>query len=463
MSKFTSIYKLLAFIMVVGMLSACDHSNNIGSSIIGENVEIITDSLYTVTGKTIKNQRIQSRTTTQLLGSIDAGEYGKFYSDFVTQFLPSTQITTEGVIVDGLRLRMAVPRTTGFVGDSVIPMGLEVYALTKPLIYPIYSNFGEDIEEYYDPSSPIGSVVYSTSTVGANDTVKALSYVEIPVQLPKELGQKLFDVYKENADNYIIPERFASIFPGLYVKSTYGDGRVVKIGSTIMTLDYHINAKNDAGRDTTYYYEGNYYSVSPEIITNNNINYEMSNSLISKYNAGENLIVAPTGLDMEIEFPINAILNSYLKNAGNIAVINSLTFSLPVEEIKNDYSILPPSTILMVRSDMKDEFFAKNMITDNVSSFLGTYNSTSKCYEFPDMSPYLLDRIKNGTANQSQYTFTLTPVTVNTETSGSNYYYGTATTTVSSIVPYVETPAMVKILLEDSKIILNYSKQTLKK
>ena len=166
---------------------------------------------------------------------------------------------------------------------------------------------------------------------------------------------------------------------------------------------------------------------------------------------------------MEIEFPINAILNSYLKNAGNIAVINSLTFSLPVEEIKNDYSILPPSTILMVRSDMKDEFFAKNMITDNVSSFLGTYNSTSKCYEFPDMSPYLLDRIKNGTANQSQYTFTLTPVTVNTETSGSNYYYGTATTTVSSIVPYVETPAMVKILLEDSKIILNYSKQTLKK
>ena len=463
MSKSLYIKRLFAALIVAGLFSACDHTNNIGSSIIGENVEIITDSLFTITGKTIQNQRIQSRTTTQLLGSIDAGEYGIFYSDFVTQFLPSTQITTEGVIIDGLRLRMAVPRNTGFVGDSVIPMGLEVYALTKSLIYPIYSNFGEDIEEYYDSNSPIGSAVYSTSTAGATDSVKALSYIEVPVQLPKELGQKLFDIYKENSQNYVIPERFTSLFPGLYVKSTYGDGRVVKIGSTIMTLDYHINAVNDEGRDTTYYYEGNYFSVSPEIITNNNINYRMSNSLSQKFNAGENLIVAPTGLDMEIEFPINAVLNSYLKNAGNIAVINSLQFTLPVEEIENEYSIVPPTSILMVRSDMKEEFFAKNMITDNISSFLGTYNSTSKCYEFPDMSPYLLDRIKNGNATQNQYTFTLTPVTVNTETNSTSYYYGTTTTTVSSIVPYVETPVMAKILLEDAKIILNYSKQTLKK
>ncbi len=454
---------LLSLAVLAAVGTSCDNTNNIGSSVIGENVEIISDSLFTVEGSTIKNQRIQSRTITQLLGSIDAGEYGKLYSDFVTQFLPASKIETEGVIVDGLRLRMAIPRTNGFVGDSVIPMGLEVYALNRQLDYPIYSNFGENISEYYDASSPIGSKIYTTTVAGATDSVKQLSYIEVPVQLPKQLGQRLFDLYKESAENYIIPERFSAQFPGLYVKSTYGNGRVVKISSTIMTLDYHINAVNDQGRDTTYYYEGNYYSVSPEIITNNNISYLMSESLEAKYDAGETLIVAPTGLDMEIKFPINDILSRYLEKAGNISVVNSLRFTLPAKEIENNYSITPPAQILMVRSDKKEEFFAKNLITDNVSSFLGTYNSTTKQYEFPDMTPYLNDRINKGAASPAEYTFTLTPVTVNTETSGSSYYYGTSTTTVSSIVPYVETPAMAEIILPDAKIVLNYSKQTLKK
>lgn len=118
----------------------------------------------------------------------------------------------------------------------------------------------------------------------------------------------------------------------------------------------------------------------------------------------------------------------------------------------------------MVRSDKKDEFFAKNNVTDNITSFLGTYNSTDKNYVFPDMRGYLRDRVQNGEATPSETKFTITPVTVNMETNSSSsyYYYGTTTSTVSSIVPYVETPVMTKILLDDAKIVLNYSKQYLK-
>lgn len=455
---------ILALPLVALAAASCDNSDEIGSSIIADEVEIVSESDFVVTGKTVQNQKVQSRTVVQLLGSINAGEYGNFYSDFVTQFMPSAKIETEGVIVDGLTLRMAIPRSTGYVGDTLIPMGLEVYELTKPLVYPIYSNFGNEVSEYYDASKPIASKVYNFNTAGLSDSVKALSYFDIPVELPKELGEKLFNIYKENPENYLIPEQFAQKFPGLYVKSTYGDGRVVKIGATIMSLKYHVNEINEAGRDTTYYYDGNYYAVSPEIITNNNIKYEMSSELTDKYESGENLLVAPIGLDMEIKFPINEIRDSYLAGAGKLAVINSLSYTLPVEEIKNDYDITPPPYVLMVRSDKKDDFFANNQVTDNINSFLGTYNSTEKQYEFPDMRGYLNKFTKGDKAKPEEYTFTITPVTVNTESNGSSsyYYYGTTTTTVSSIVPYVETPAMVKILLEDAKITLSYSKQTLK-
>jgi len=462
---------IVALPVIILSFTACDNSDEIGSSIISDEISIVTDSStdegsdFIVTGKTIRNPKVQSRTIVQLLGSINAGEYGSLYSDFVTQFMPSAKIETEGVTVDGLTLRMAIPKSNGYVGDTLIPMGLEVYRLTKPLEYPIYSNFGQEVNDYYNDTEPIASKIYNFNTAGLSDSIKALSYFEIAVDLPREMGQQLFDIYKENPENYLIPERFAGKFPGLYVKSTFGDGRVVKIGATIMSLKYHVDTKNDAGRDTTYYNEGNYYAVSPEIITNNNIEYKISQALNDRFNAGENLLVAPIGLDIEIDFPINNILNKYLAGAGKLAVINSLSFSLPVEEIENTYGITPPPYILMVQSDKKDEFFAKNQITDNLTSFLGTYNSTTKQYEFPDMRGYLTDRVKKGDAQPNEIKFTLTPVTVNTESNSSSnyyYYYGTTTTTVSSIVPYVETPAMAKILLEDAKITLSYSKQTLK-
>lgn len=332
----------LTVLLATAALASCDNSDEIGSSIISDDVEIVTASDFKVTGETVNNQKVQSRTITQLLGSINAGEYGSFYSDFVTQFMPSAKIDTAGVIVDGLTLRMAIPRSTGYVGDTLIPMGLEVYELTKPLDYPIYSDFGTKVDGYYDSNKPIASKIYNFTNVGHDASTQALSYIEIPVEMPKNLAQRLYDIYKNNPEDYLIPSRFAEKFPGIYVKSTYGDGRVVKIGATLMTLDYHVDGKTDAGKDTTYNYVGNYYAVSPEIITNNNITYTMSNSLKEMKAQGDKLLVAPIGLDVEIDFPINEILDKYLQGAGKLSVINSLNFTLPVEEIENDYGIVPP-------------------------------------------------------------------------------------------------------------------------
>ena len=298
--------------------------------------------------------------------------------------------------------------------------------------------------------------------MGCNDTLQALSYIDISVDLPKELAQELVDVYKSDPLAYLVPEMFAQNFPGLYVKNSYGSGRVVKIGSTVMSINYHTEGKTDAGNDTTYSHVGTYYAVSPEIITNNNIQYDMSDAMQSRLDKGECLLVAPTGIDTEIEFPINDILRSYMSGAGKLAVINSLSFVLPIDTIANTFGINPPPYVLMVKSNEKQKFFANNLITDNLTSFLGTYNSTYNRYEFPDMRQYLIDRVGKGEATPEEYTFTITPVSVSTETNSSSYYYSSTTTTVNSIVPYVETPVMAKISLGDAKIVLSYSKQTIK-
>lgn len=459
MKKFSIIAPLSSIALI---LFSCDDSTNIGSTIIADQVSIVEDSVFTLTGRSNINSVVQSRTIMQLLGSIDAGDYGQLKSDFVTQFMPAAKIDTEGMIVDGMTLKLSVPRASGYVGDTLVPMGLEVYRLNKQLPYPIYSNFYEEVDGYYDESEPIATKVYNFNTLGGNDTVQALSYIDIDIDMPKELAQELIDIYKEDSLNYLVPSLFAKKFPGLYVRNSYGSGRVVKIGSTVMSINYHTNGITDAGKDTTYNHIGNYYAVSPEIITNNNIRYAMSAAMQSRLDNGECLIVAPTGIETEIDFPINDIVNSYLSQAGKLAVINSLSFVLPIDTIANQFGITPPPHLLMVKSSEKQDFFAKNLITDNVTSFLGTYNATYKRYEFPDMRRYLIDRVGNGEAAPADYKFTLTPVSVSTETNSSNYYYSTPTTTVKAIAPYVETPVMAKILLEDAKIVLSYSKQTIK-
>ena len=64
------------------IFTACDNEvNNIGGSLVNDNLEIDIDSTFVVEGKSIENLRIQSRTVTQLLGSISSKEYGTFSSE----------------------------------------------------------------------------------------------------------------------------------------------------------------------------------------------------------------------------------------------------------------------------------------------------------------------------------------------------------------------------------------------
>ena len=127
----------------------------------------------------------QSRTIVELLGSIQADGYGAFSSDFACQFLPAQKLVTDGVPVeniDSLHLVLAYPNGA-YVGDSIAPMGLQVYQIKSKLESPIYSN--SNPLDYYDPQSqPIASKIYVGNAQGESDSIQALSYREIAVKLP---------------------------------------------------------------------------------------------------------------------------------------------------------------------------------------------------------------------------------------------------------------------------------------
>lgn len=441
------------------MLIACQETTTIGSSLTTDDVEIVIDSTFTCSGQSIESNAVLSRTITQLLGRIDAPGFGTLSSDVVTQFMPAIEIDTTGITrndIDSIKLVCQVS-VGAFTGDSLAPMGLEVYKLTKALPSPIYSDF--DPSGYYDSKKPIGSLIYNLSAVGESDSIQELSYRQFDITLPVEEGRKLFDAYKANPATFASPTAFANIFQGLYIKNSYGSGRVTRIAKTTMRMYYHHTYYDeDRGKDTTVYNTGVYFAVTPEIISNNNIHIDLAPEIktLAKTNT---VLAAPAGLDVQFQFPGREIAESYRANAGRLAVINTLTLTIPAEAIANKYNLPVPPSILMVLSNKKDEFFIKNSLTDSKTSFYANYDSTNKQYVISDMRDYIIDLLSKDEITDDDVTFTITPVLISTETVTSSY---TETTYVSQITPYVQQPVLGKISLDKAKIKFTYSKQTIK-
>ncbi len=452
-------------VAALSLLTGCkDTTEDIGSSLVTDKSEVVIEDSFTIAGRVVDNTKVQSRTITEILGTINADGYGRFSSDFVTQFMPAQNIASSEVTVDdidSLNLVLTMP-LGAFVGDSVAPMGLEVFRLTKALPYPIYSDFDPVAEECFDPSRPIASKIYAVNALGQTDSVKKLSYRQVSVKLPLSLGRELFTLYRENPSAYASPTAFAKHFPGIYVRNSYGSGRVTRFESVVMRMHYHTMGTDDDGKEVKVPQAGTYYAVTPVVITNNNISYTMAESLSRRIDDGEAVIVAPAGRDVELTFPLLDVIKSYKERSEGMAVINSLSMVIPAEEIENDYDIAPPSQLLMLLSKNKEDFFANNEITDDVTSFVAAYNAADNSYTFSGLRSYLLRMLdeydKNGAVDAADYTFTLTPVTVSTETNSSGYY--STTTYISAITPYVLTPAMTALNLKEAKLTFTFTKQT---
>lgn len=445
---------------------ACDdETTSIGSSLVNDKSEVIVDSSFVVTGNSYRNEAVQSRTLTQLLGSLNAKEFGNISSDFVTQFMPAASLDTAGVKVEDIdSVKMLMFFTKGdFTGDSLVPMGLKVYPLKKQLEIPIFSNFNP--ADYYDESNCWTSQtqIYTGNAL-YNDSINNLAYRTISVKLPIEFGRKVFNQYLNHPETFATPQAFAKFFPGLYVKNAFGQGRVTNITNTRINFyftQHDTYTKDGEERDTTYNVARSYMAVTPEVISNNIISLSLSKDLTNRVNQGQTLLVSPTGYNTRLTFPAPEILSSYRNNATDLSVINGLYMEIPVEEITNSYNIAPPTNVLLVLSKDRDTFFDQNKIADDKTSFLATYDATNKKYVFSGMRNYIVELFNKESVTAEDYTFDIIPVDVTYENSGNNYYYGTSTTYVSSIQPYVSGPAMCRLLLKDVKIKFTYSKQSI--
>lgn len=463
-----SVTLIFALLMMVGVYSCSDE--NIGHSITDTKSSIIEDSSFVMTGVSVPNTKLQARTSTQLVGEINCPGYGKLKSEVVCQLMPANKIDTIGTKaewIDSCRLVLSLKATGGFTGDSLAPMRMNVYELKKQLPEPIYSDFSA--EGYYDTDKPLASASCSPASAVqcAEYSYSGSSSIwrEIRVPMPKEYAQKMFQLYTKNSDFFRDPAKFKEEFPGLYIKHSYGSGRVMNYYATDLEVYYRQHTVVRDTVDTIQTSMQVYAASTPEVITNNNLQLTVAESVKEMVANGEAIVMGPSGYEVNVKFPIQDIINTYKANtADGLSVINSLELTIPAEEISNEYKIAPPSHILMVKKDKKDTFFDGDSLTNNQDSFYATYNATKKQYEFTGLRPYILNIINNqgGVAKEEDINLVLTPIDVTSYTQNSSYYYYSSQqqTIVTKISPSVALPSIVKLRLDKAKIKVVYSKQS---
>lgn len=456
--KFRSLHILPVALAITAAFAACDDDvRNIGSSLTGDNVSIVVDSAFTLSGKTVRVNNINPKTSTHLLGKIFIDGYGTLSSDVVTQFLPSVTLDTANFTVENLdSVFLTLSYIKGnFIGDSIAPLGLEVYPLTKLLPEDIASDFNPN--GYYS-SQALASIMYNASSLD-NDDVNGLSYNNVDIKMPIELGRRIFNSFTQDPENFRNGQVFAeNVFPGLYLKSSFGSGRLTTFSATGMAFYFRKITEGKETNDTTDAIQ-QYMLVTPEVISNNDLRYEMSPMLKNKLLAGDNMIIAPVGTEMEFEFPLKDVINAYNNQGGNRAVLNNLTLAIPADTIQGIQNVSVPQYILMVLKKDRDNFFAQNKLPDSKTSFYAEYSSITGTYNFTSLHNYLTEMLKREEIKDEDFTFSLVPVDITFEQLVGSYY-SSPQYVESEIRPYYLGPVAAQLHLDKAKIKLTFSKLT---
>lgn len=467
MNKFQAISAILALAATVS-LPSCDDETNVGSSITPGEVTIVVDSTFTVTGRSVRAQSIDSRDGNLLIGRLSAEDFGDLSADFVGRLMPASVLSIPDSIplddVKGMTLRFSFAKN-GFTGDTLAPQQLSVYTLTRQLPDAIDNTF--DPAGYYDPSSPLGTASYTASSLGLGKKNTTGGKVDVP--LKADFARQVVKQYRTDPSVFMWPASFAQYFPGIYVRSTFGRGLVLNFTNTefLTYWDRHEKTRKvidgvSVVTDTVITDSTSLFAISPEVLSANLLRLTPAQSVTDRISAGQLVLQSPAGYNVEIDFPARSILDRYLRDDFNMGVINTLTFTLPVATPANTYGLTPPPHLLMIKTSKLKEFFAQKMVPQegDTDAFWAAYDSEKGQYVFNAMRPYIVALMKAGTEVKAEdMQFTLVPVSITTETVG---YTGNQRTVVTSCLPYIEHPTLGIVDLNRAKVKFTYSRQVIR-
>ena len=397
--------KIIFLSLLTAFISfSCEDStvSEIGISIMPDGDKIqMYENTVPIALKTIKVDSIYAKTINGSLGEYFDPTFGTLNSGFACQFFPAIGFDSTRFIMDmvGGKIDSAfLYMTYTYMGDSLAPMGLTVFPINKPLEKNYYTSVNP--QEFADMANPITRFTYTAS----NPNIPYSSYGLLSVPMPVEWAQKYVDTLKNNKD--MSADDFVKMFPGLYLKSTFGSGCMLFMNTSVASSTY-----DNAYTQIVVYYRtkepgASYlggdsirkrtliWGVTKEVIQINSYAHTNLDNLLQDNST--TYLKSPAGVFTEISIPIDSIIQKIGRRQ-----FSSVKLSLSALP-RNDwnYSLTFPglgypstttgsgiaAKLLLILPDSVKNFFEQQQVANNVTSYATTFTTSTYTYNFNNIS-----------------------------------------------------------------------------
>lgn len=317
------------------------------------------------------------------------------YNQYFGDSLSPCRMSIYELGVDGNRNNITIPETDS---SADLPLG-KLYQLNNKSAH--YTNINP--RYYYTPDALIGYKAYSAVDLSVSDSIRQSKYYypSVRVTIPKEIGESIYKAAKDGGDKGLENSKFQELFKGIYAKSEYGDGTVLYIDQIEMNIAYKvyaIDAKNDtilwsyqkkmgvAGAKDSIEYNQRSFPATKEIIQANHFKNDEAKLQERLRDKTCTYLKTPAGIYTQATLPLKEIESKLSQDTINAVKLIFTNYNQSNDYNKYKYSISAPTNVLLVREKDKRNFFEKNEINDNVTSYYATHNSITNQYVFNNLT-----------------------------------------------------------------------------
>ena len=351
-----------------------------------------SQAIYNVVSRSIAADSLASYTTDSYLGRVTDPETNATTTcNYIAQFailedddLPNIDAMhkEDGMVVaDSVVLNLYIK---SYYGDSVNSMKLGVYELDSANVIPegekIYTNI--DPEDYVsdNPLAMKKETSFAVTDFDIEDTVRFASRYNknIRIHLPASYGTRILRLYYEHPEYFRNNYSFIHhVMPGFYFKILGGNGTMVDIDITTLTIFFQFDAN------------GNTYTGFKRVAATSEViqcNYFENRNLQPLLEAEDyTFIKSPVAIFTEVELPVESIYQNHRNDS-----INSAKLVLPRynndQAINSTYVLPAPSKLLMVCKGQLHQFFEQRNMPDSRTSYLADFSDTNNSYTFSNIA-----------------------------------------------------------------------------
>lgn len=414
------------------LLSGCDDNKSLvgGGLMPGEDIITVYSDTFLISATTVKRDSLFAKSTNGLLGEYYDPQYGRLKADYLCQFYCEDEFkfqgTPVGQTIDSIYLALTYTES----GNPNTPFQFQVFPVNKPLDKVYYTNV--NAADYADLNTSWGSQVFTSSNGIIIDSTQISAteyqyYKRFFIQLPLELGQRIYNETVNNPASFKTQQAFNEFFPGLYVTTGYGSGCLFNVLQTDIFIDYKYVLTGSAGQDSTIY-TTEHFSTTKEVIQLNRFENSDTEKLLAD-NDSYTFIKTPAGIYTRLVIPSREI-----KPVVKDRIINSMMLSL--RYMPNDdwpYTLGQPSYLLLLPEDSLTNFFKNRYVDNNITTFISVdsptsnssqsttgYSAANRTYYFNNISTLLAYHFS--VAPDDDLRLLVIPVTRKTGSSNSTYY-----------------------------------------